>query len=207
MRLLGVWSVVVVCCQCRCHGQCIPPPLNLVAPAPFLLLTVPSNVLGEAIFPHGDVRSKCRMYSTPRLWTRAAAVPLFGNAVVAVPTCKSVCHFPLSISSFPPPLPLLSHRIFAFLTSFPLPIFLSCHCNCYRHHCHHRPRKKCLSQCLIGNLFLILAYSWLSPSIAVACRHLHGSQRHCLPLSLLVDCCLTANATVVCCLPPPCHWR
>jgi hypothetical protein len=28
----------------------------------------------------------------------------------------------------------------------------------------------------------------------------------CLPPSLLVDCCLTAAATVFCCLPLHCHW-
>ncbi len=34
------------------------------------------------------------------------------------------------------------------------------------------------------------------PSTAVACHRLHGSQWHRLPPSLLVDCCLTATASV-----------
>jgi hypothetical protein len=49
--LLRDWYVVVSCCR---HGQCIPPPCPIVAPTPpppVLLLTVPSDVLGEAIAP------------------------------------------------------------------------------------------------------------------------------------------------------------
>ncbi len=51
-----------------------------------------------------------------------------------------------------------------------------------------------------------LASCCQSPLTAVAPCHLHRSQRHCLPPSLLVDCCLTIAATVVSCLPLPCHW-
>ncbi len=155
-----------------------PLPLILVAPVRFLLLTVPSNVLDKAIAPHGNGQSKCRMYSAPRLWTRAMAAPPLGDTVVAVPTRESVCHFPLALSLLPPSLPLSSHPVAAFLSLFPLPIFLSCrHHHCWRC-CHHHRQKIFLLQSLIPCLLLFLAHSWPSPLTAIARCRLHGSQCH-----------------------------
>jgi len=48
--LLCYWCVVGVCC-CGVVTANVSPPLVLVASAPVLLLTVPSNVLGKAIAP------------------------------------------------------------------------------------------------------------------------------------------------------------
>ncbi len=58
-----------------------------------------------------------------------------------------------------------------------------------------------------GTTTVALAIGILLLIAAIARRHLHRSQCHCLPPSLLVDCCLTTADTVVCCLLPPCRWR
>jgi hypothetical protein len=98
-------AVYVVCFCCllslSVSQPMYPPLLVLVAPAPVLLLAVPSNVLAKAINPRGNVWSKRRTYSAPMMWTKAAVVLPLGNAVCDCP------HVQIALECLPLPLGLL----------------------------------------------------------------------------------------------------